>query len=197
MAAVMNVKRMAGRFLAIYGWQPLGVLCVVLLLFVLAADYFYTEYENVSENIAALEKKSREMKRKTGQQKQLEATLKEKQEQLAQQRGKGFSATTPELAGALLLAEIQNLAAAPQITLEAGNALPPRLEEEFALLQAEGGFSARTRQLVALLEGMAHSPKILRVDTLKVVVQDPEQPNMLSVKLAVRGFYATPQKSSR
>lgn len=194
MAVIMNVERAAGRFLAIYGWQPLGVLCVVLLLFALVADHFYAEYESASENIAALEKKNREMKRKTGQQKQLEATLKEKRESLAQWREKGFPAATPESAGASLLGEIQNLAAAAQIKAVAGSALPPQFEGSFVQLRAEGEFAAQTRHLVTLLEGMANSPKMLRVDTLKVAVQDPAQPSMLSVRLAVRGFYAPPQK---
>lgn len=194
MAIPMNIERMADRLLAIYGWQPLGVICVVLLLFVLSADYFYAEYESATEDVAALEKKSREMKRKVGQQKQLEAALKEKQALLATQREKGFAAATPEMAGSLLSSEIQNMATASQAKFESGNALPPRIEEGLALLQAEGRCTAQTRQLVAFLESMANSSKTVRVEMLKVSVQDPAQPAMLSVQLMVRGFYAEPRK---
>lgn len=194
MAIPMNIERMTSRLLAIYGWQPLGVLCAVLLLFVLSADYFYAEYASATEDIAALEKKSREMKRKVGQQKQLEAALKEKQALLAQQREKGFAAPTPESAGPMLVSEIQSLATASQAKFESGNALPPHVEDGLALLQAEVRLAAQTRQLVALLEKAANSPKTVRIMTLKVSVQDPAQPSMLAVQMIARGFYAEPQK---
>lgn len=197
MAIPMNIERMASRLLAIYGWQPLGVVCVVLLLFALSADYFYAGYESASEDIAALEKKSREMKRKVGQQKQMEVVLKEKQSLLEKQREKGFVASTPELAGPLLLGEIQNLATASQIKFESGNAMQPRIADGFALLQVEGRFAAQTRQLVAFLESAANSSKIVHIEVLKVAVQDAAQPAMLSVQLMAQGFYAAPQKGEK
>jgi hypothetical protein len=94
-----SLRRATGRFVALYGWQPLGVLCVGVLLFALAMDQLGVEYDELTERMTALEKKSRDMTRKTGQQKQWEATLKEKRERLAREKC-GFPAATAEQAGA-------------------------------------------------------------------------------------------------
>jgi len=191
------VQRAAKRLLAIYGWQPAGVLCAVILLFAVVADHFIAEYRELSEQSAVLDKKSRDMKLKIGQQQKLEAVLKEKRDLLAQQSAKGFFAATAELAGPALLGELQNLATAAGAKVLGGTPLPPRNADGIAVIQAEGELEAQTRQLVALLEGMANGPKGIKVTALKVNVQDPAQPATLKVKLTAQGFYVEPMKGEK
>lgn len=190
----MNIARTARRFLAIYGWQPVGVMLAVFLLFALVADGYFAEYRELSEQAAGLEKKVADMKAKVGQQKKLEESLKEKQAELAGQRQKGFAAATPDQAGAMLLDEIRRQATASRATVTTGSVLPPAAENGFTVLRAEGEFTASTQQLVGFLENAANAPKGMRIDTLKVNVQNPEQPALLTVKLAVRGFYVEPAR---
>lgn len=191
------VQRAAKRLLAIYGWQPAGVLCAVILLFAVVADHFIAEYRDLSEQSAVLDKKSRDMKLKIGQQQKLEAVLKEKRELLAQQSAKGISAATTELAGPAFLSELQNQATAAGAKVVGGTSLPPRNADGLAVIQAEGELEAQTRQLVAMLEGMANGPKGIKVTALKVSVQDPSQPATLKVKLTAQGFYVEPIKSEK
>lgn len=191
------VQRAAKRLLAIYGWQPAGVLCAVILLFAVVADHFIAEYRDLSEQNAVLDKKSRDMKLKIGQQQKLEAVLKEKRELLAQQSAKGISAATAELAGAAFLSELQNQATAAGAKVVGGSPLPPRSADGIAVIQAEGELEAQTRQLVAMLEGMAKGPKGIKVTALKVNVQDPAQPAKLTVKLTAQGFFIEPIKGEK
>ena len=193
----MKIERAAQRFVAIYGWQPVGILCVALLLSALAADHFVSEYGILSDKTTSLEKKSSDMKRKIGQQKQLETLLKEKQEMLAIQQEKGYFGITPEMAGPLLLGDLQNLTMATRAKAPFGNVLPPSAEQGFTFLQAEVGFDALTQQLVAFLENVANSPKAMKINMLDVVVQDAEQPAMLTVKLAAQSFYVAPRKGEK
>jgi hypothetical protein len=190
----MKIERAAQRFVAIFGWQPVGILCVVLLVSVMAVDHFVAEYGTLSDKSASLEKKSGDMKRKIGQQKQLETVLKEKQELLAARQEKGYFGITPELAGPLLLTDLQNLATATHVKAPFGNVLPPSAEQGSTLLKAEVEFSALTQQLVAFLENAANSPKLMRIDMLDINVQDAELPAMLVVKLAAQSFYVAPRK---
>lgn len=193
----MKIERAAQRFVAIYGWQPVGILCVVLLLSIMAADHFVAEYGTLSDESAALEKKSSDMKRKIGQQKQLETVLKEKQELLATQQQKGYFGITPELAGPLLLSDLQNLATSTHVKAPLGNIAPPSAEQGFTFLKTEVEFSALTQQLVAFLENAANSPKLMKIDMLDINVQDAEQPAMLAVKLAAQSFYVAPRKGEK
>lgn len=193
----MNLERAAQRFVAIYGWQPVGILCVIVLLGALAADHFISEYGTLSDKQVSLDKKSGDMKRKIGQQKQLETVLKEKQETLATQQEKGYFGITPELAGPLLLSELQNLATTARVKAASGNVLPPSSEQGFTLLQAEAGFSALPQQLVAFLENAANLPKAMKINMLDIVVQDAEQPASLTVKLAAQSFYVAPRKGEK
>ena len=191
------VQRAAKRLLAIYGWQPAGVLCAVFLLFAVVADHFIAEYRELSEQSTLLDKKSRDMKLKIGQQQKLEAVLKEKRELLAQQSVKGISAATADLAGPAFLSELQNQATAARAKVVGGTSLPPRNADGLAVIQAEGELEAQTRQLVAMLEGMANGSKGIKVTALKVSVQDPSQPATLKVKLTAQGFYVEPIKSEK
>ena len=193
----MNIERTAKRFLAIYGWQPVGVMLAVFLLFALVVDHYFAEYRELSEQSASLDKKVRDMKAKVGQQKKLEAVLKDKQAELAKQREKCFAAATPDQAGTMLLDEVRRLATVSRAAVTAGNVLPPGAEDGFAILRAESELNASTQQLVGFLESAANSPKGMRIDTLKVNVQNPEQPALLAVKLAVQSFYVEPVKGAR
>lgn len=191
-----GTERAASRFVAIYGWRPVGILCAILLLCILAADHFVSEYGALSDNVASLEKKNRDMKRKIGQQKQLETALKEKQEVLDVQQAKGYFGITPELAGPLLLSDLQSLATASRAQAPAGSVLAPNSEQGFTFLQAEAGFSTSTQQLVALLESAANSPKAIKITLLDIAVQDTEQP-ALAVKLAAQSFHVAPRKGEK
>lgn len=193
----MSIERASHRFVAIYGWQPLGILCVILLLSALAADHFVSEYETLSGDGVLLQKKNSDVKRKIGQQKQLETALKEKQETLAFQQEKGYLGGTPESAAPQLLDDLQNLVIASHAKAPLGNVLPPRTEQELTFLQAEVGFDARTQHLVTFLENVANSPKAMKIDMLDINVQDVEQPSMIVVKLAAQSFYVAPRKGGK
>ncbi|MFA7242483.1 MAG: hypothetical protein WC091_20430 [Sulfuricellaceae bacterium] len=193
----MNIERASHRFIAIYGWQPVGILCAILLLSAVAADHFVSEYETLSADGVVLQKKNSDVKRKIGQQKQLEAVLKEKQEILAFQQEKGYAGLTPELAAPQLLDELHNLVLASHAQAPLGNALSPRVEQELTYLQAEVGFDARTQHLVSFLENVANSPKAMKIDMLDINVQDVEQPSMIVVKLAAQSFYVPPRKGGK
>jgi hypothetical protein len=192
-----SLRRATGRFIALYGWQPLGILCAGVLLFALAMDQLRVEQDELTEHMTALEKKSRDMTRKTGQQKQWEATLKEKRERLAREKVRGFSAATAEQASAQLLGELQALAAAAQAKPLGGSAMPPRRSGAFAAIRAEGEIEAPTRSLVHLLESLVHAPRVMKITRLDVRVPDVEQPATLMVKLAVESFHAAPEAAAR
>lgn len=193
----MNIERASHRFVTIFGWQPVGILCVILLLSALAADHFVTEYGVLTNNGAAQQKKNNDVKRKIGQIKQLETALKEKQEILAFQHEKGYFGMTPELAAPQLLEELQNLANASKARDPMGNVLPPRVEKELTFLQAEVGFDARTQHLVTFLENVANSPKAIKIEMIDVNVENIEQPSKIAVKLAAQSFYVAPRKGGK
>lgn len=192
-----SLRRATGRFVALYGWQPLGVLCAGVLLFALAMDQLAVEYDELTERMIALEKKSRDMTRKTGQQKQWEATLKEKRERLAREKVRGFPAATAEQAGAQLLGEMQVLAAAAQAKPVSGSVMPSRRSGAFAAIRAEGEIEAPTQSLVNLLESLARAPRVMKISRLDVRVPDVERPATLSIKLVVESFHAAPEADAR
>lgn len=193
----MNIERPTHRFITIFGWQPVGILCAILLLSALAAEHFVSEYKTLSDNGAVQQKKVNDIKRKIGQLKQLETALKEKQGILAFQQEKGYPGTTPEQAAPHLLEELQNLAVASKAKEPLGNVLPPRVEQELTFLQAEVGFDARTQHLVTFLENVANSPKAIKIEMLDVNVENIEQPSKIAVKLAAQSFYVAPRKAGK
>ncbi|MHB9117871.1 MAG: hypothetical protein ACYC2R_06325 [Burkholderiales bacterium] len=191
------MERAGQRFLAIFGWQPLGIVLAVFLVFALVADHFMTDYWTLSDQAAALEKKARDMKRKAGMQKMLEASLKEKQSLLDKQQARGFSAATSDLAGPLFLTEAQNLVQAARAQPKGGTVLPSRPENGLVVLQVEDSFEALTQQFVGVLEGIANSAKGMKILNLKVSVQTPETPALLTGAMTLQSFYVEPVKGDK
>lgn len=191
------MERAGQRFLAIFGWQPLGIVLAVFLVFALVADHFMTDYWTLSDQAAALEKKARDMKRKAGMQKMLEASLKEKQSLLDKQQARGFSAATSDLAGPLFLTEAQNRVQAARAQAKGGTVLPSRPENGLVVLQVEDSFEALTQQFVGVLEGIANSAKGMKILNLKVSVQTPETPALLTGAMTLQSFYVEPVKGDK
>lgn len=184
----MMISRAYQRFYAIFGWQPLGVLLAILLVFALVMDNLYGEYAELDQEITGLEKKLRTMKAKIGQQKQLEAALKEKQEKLAEMQGRGFGAPNPDGAANLLIGEMQTQVAAVRGAGYLGTPQPPVIANGLAVVRADVQFTALTQQLVALLDNLPNAPQSIRVNTLEIGVADPAQPSTLTVRAVVQGF---------
>ncbi len=192
-----SMERAGQRFLAIFGWQPIGVMLAVLLVFALVTDHFMADYSSLSDQAAALAKKTRDMKHKLGLQKILETSLKEKQSLLARQRERGFSAISADLAGPLLLTEALNLVQATRAQGQGGIVLPSRPENGLVVLQIEANFEALTQQFVGVLESMANSAKGMKILNLKVSVQNPEAPSLLTAALTLQSFYVEPVKGDK
>jgi len=188
----MMITRAYQRFFAIFGWQPLGVLLAILLVFTLVMDNLYGEYTELDQEIAGLEKKHRLMKAKIGQQKQLEAALKEKQEKLADIQSRGFFSPKPEGAVDLLIAEMQNQVNSVHGKAYLGTPQEPLVSNGFAVIRAEVQFNVLTQQLVALLDNLPNSPRAIRANSLEITVPDPAQPAELIVKAVVQGVAPIP-----
>lgn len=189
----MIASRSFQRFYAIFGWRPLALLGIVILIFALVMDSLYSEYDELEQQIAGQEKKLRNMKAKIGQQKQLETALKEKQEKLLELSAKGFVAPTPEAAGGMLVGEMQNQVNGVRGKDFAGTPQAPDLSNGLALIRADVQFGALTQQFVALLDGLANSARVMRINSLEVSVPDTSMPNGLTVKAVVQGYAPAPQ----
>lgn len=188
----MTLSRAYQRFYAIFGWQPVGVLLAILLVFALVMDNLYGEYAELDQEIGGFEKKLRTMKTKIGQQKQLEASLKEKQEKLGGMQVRGFTVPNPEGAANLLIAEMQGQVNGVRGSGFLGTPQAPVMSNGLAVIQAEVQFTALTQQLVALLDNLPNLPRSIRVNALEIAVTNPAQPSEVAVKIVVQGFSPPP-----
>ncbi len=193
----MTISRAYQRFYAIFGWQPLGVLLGILLVFVLVMDGLYSDYSELDDQLAGLEKKQRTMKAKIGQQKQLETALKDKQEKLAELNQRGFLAPNPDGAANLLNGELQNQVNGIRGKGYLGTPQAVDMSNGLAVIRVDAQFTALTQQLVGLLENLPYSPRAIRVNTLEIVTPDPAQPTELIVKAGVQGFAPLPQAADK
>lgn len=186
------------RLHAIYGWQPVGIILAIILLFSLVVDHFAVQYLDFSEESETLAKKTRDMKSHVDRLKKTEILLQERRDLLVTQRNKGYAAATPEQAGAALVADVQGMLNAAHAKQAAVQPLPPSVADGFAIIQADASFDVLTQQLVTLLENIAQAPKPMKINELKVgIVETDGHPSALNVHLTLQSFHADPTRDAK
>lgn len=194
----MNIERAITRLRAIYGWQPVGILLAIALMFALVIDHFTVQYLELSEEVETLAKKTTDMKTHVEREKKTAELLQERTARLAAQRARVHQAATPEQAGAALVEDVRGLLDAARARQVAIQALPPEGRGGFGVIRAEGNFDALTQQLVTLLENIGRAPRAMKITELRVGVMESEgRPSALNVRLAVQGFHADPARDAK
>jgi hypothetical protein len=182
------------RFLAIYGWRPIGVLFAILLAFAVVLDTLSADYQELAEQRDDLDRKVQTMRAKADSQPKLEALLRQRQQQFGALGSKYFAAESADMAAPPLRAQVETIVAASQGHLEGGAAVPPQTGKAgVTYIQTQVDFGAFTQHLVHFLEAIDKSDRALRVTELTAVVTNPEQPAELKVSAVVQGVAIVPE----
>lgn len=181
------------RIYSLYGFRPFGLLLAALLVFVVVADQFASDFTEQDETRQKLEREVRIMRQKLGQQKQIEIALQTNQARLDSSVSRLFPGDTPQQAAVGMAGSIDGWLGGSGIKSNGSSPQPPQSRGDIYYLPLDASMTLLPQQLVNLLQQLQMAPFVLRLNELELWVSDPEAPTELRGRARFEGIYLPPR----
>lgn len=176
-----------------FGFRPFGALLTVLLVFFVVVDQLAADYAVQDEKRSKLEREVSAMRKKIGQQKQIEAALQSNQAGYDAVAGRGVPGAAPAAAATELAAGVDRWLDGLGVKSQGSSPQPPANRANVTYLPVTTTATLLPQQLVRLLREMPMAPLALRLQELEINVSDPEAPSALEVRARWEGVYLPPR----
>jgi hypothetical protein len=181
------------RIYSLYGFRPFGLLLAALLVVVVVADQFSTDFAEQDEARQKLEREVGGMRQKLGRQKQIEIALQTNQARLDSAAGRLFSGAAPQQAAVDMAAGVDKWLAASTIKSNGSSPQAPQVRGDVTYLLVDASMNLLPQQLIRLLQDLPSGPFALRLNELELRVSDPEAPSELQARARFEGLYLPPR----
>jgi hypothetical protein len=176
-----------------FGFRPFGVLLTVLLVFFVVVDQLAADFAEQDDKRAKLEREVSNMRKKIGQQKQIEAALQANQAGYDAVAGRGVASATSAGAATELATGIDRWLAGLGATAQVSSPQAPSNRAQVTYLPVVTTATLLPQQLVRLLRELPTAPVAMRLLELEIKVSDSEAPSALEARTRWEGVYLPPR----
>lgn len=187
-------RRTFEQYYRVLGWQPFGLLAVIVLAFALVLDNMSLDYAAVAEERDALAHDAQGLEAKLAIKQKVDDKMREAKAQLAVLSEGSYAGVEIGFAEQTLLGYAQGL----PVQASAGHidsaTLGPRADlAPLSLISARLAFSGTTSGLVQLLDTARQGIPYLRTAALEIKVDQAERPSKLTADALLQAIYLPEQ----
>lgn len=191
-----RTQRTLEQYRRVLGWQPFGLLLVIVLAFVVVLDGMSLDYETVAEERDGLAHDAHAMEAKLAIKQKVDEKMREAKAQLAVLSEGSYAGVEIGFAEQTLLSYVQGL----PVPATAGHVdnvtLGPRADiAPLSLISTRLAFSGTTSGLVQMLDNARQGIPYLRTAALDIKVDQPERPSKLTAEALLQAVYLPAQFS--
>lgn len=191
-------RRDGQRYYTLLGFKAVGVVFAALLGMALWFDGVSTRISTLSDSRSKLTTEVRKMKALVALRKKIEATLITTREQQASGIARGINAPGRAEAGAILQSELQAGLSMLKITgAEISIGDKPKSQPNGATVLVNASFLAVPEQIVNVLQNLASSNRLYRVNDFELNVDPDPAATKLKVSLQVEAMYFVPDAKQK
>lgn len=176
-----------------FGFRPFGALLTVLLLFFVVVDQLAADFAEQDDKRSKLEREISGMRKKIGQQKQIEAALQTNQARYDAVAGRGVAAPSSAAAASDLASGVDRWLDGVGVRSPASSPQAPVNRMQVTYLPVVTSANLLPQQLVRLLRELPTAPVAMRLQELEIKVSDPEAPSALEARARWEGVYLPPR----
>lgn len=189
-----RTQRSLEQYRRVLGWQPFGLLLVIVLAFVVVLDGMSLDYAAVAEERDALAHDAQTMEAKLAIKQKVDVKMREAKAQLTVLSEGSYSGVEIGFAEQTLLGYAQGLAVPPTAGKIDSATLGPRADHPpLSLIAARLAFSGTTSGLVQMLDAARQGIPYLRTAALDIKVDQPERPSKLTADAVLQAVYLPEQ----
>lgn len=189
-----RTQRSLEQYRRVLGWQPFGLLLVIVLAFVVVLDGMSLDYAAVAEERDALAHDAQTMEAKLAIKQKVDVKMRETKAQLTVLSEGSYSGVEIGFAEQTLLGYAQGLAVPPTAGKIDSVTLGPRADHPpLSLISARLAFSGTTSGLVQMLDTARQGIPYLRTAALDIKVDQPERPSKLTADAVLQAVYLPEQ----
>jgi len=189
-----RTRRTLEQYYRVLGWQPFGLLLVIVLAFALVLDNMSLDYAAVAEERDALAHDAQGLEAKLAIKRKVDDKMREAKAQLAVLSEGSYAGVEIGFAEQTLLSYAQGLPVQPSAGHIDSATLGPRSDlKPLSLISARLAFSGTTSGLVQLLDTARQGIPYLRTAALDIKVDQAERPSKLTADAVLQAVYLPEQ----
>lgn len=177
------------RLYRLRGFTPFGMLLVVLLAVLLAADRVTERWSAAVQRRDDIERQLAAMHATLGRSRQIDAALSAARARAAAVSGRTVTAPDARTAGQRLAQAAEKWLLSMGATGKAAKALDGGARAPSGTASAEVAVRVMPKQLLRILGGWQQAPQAMRLVRLEVAVDNPDAPAALDAILQVEGVF--------
>lgn len=189
------------RLYRLRGFTPFGILLMVLLAVLVAADRVTERWAASAQKRDGMEQQLATMRATVERSRKIDASLESARARLAAVAGKVVTATDPKAAGQLLAQAAEKWLVSMGATGGAAGkntkALDSGERTASGVVEAEVAVRVMPQQLVRILGEWRQAPLAMRLVRLEVTVDNPNAPTALEAMLRVEGVFQRSESGSK
>lgn len=183
-------RRTYEQYYRVLGWQPFGLLLVIVLAFALVLDSMSLDYAAVAEERDALAHDAQAMAAKLAIKQKVDDKMREAKAKLTVLSEGSYAGVEIGFAEQTLLGYVQGLPVPPTAGRIDSATLGPRAElAPLSLIGARLAFSGTTAGLVQMLDSARQGIPYLRTAALEIKVDQADRPSKLTAEALLQAIY--------
>lgn len=185
-----RTRRTYEQYYRVLGWQPFGLLLVIVLAFALVLDGMSLDYAAVADERDALAHDAQAMAAKLAIKQKVDDKMREAKAKLAVLSEGSYAGVEIGFAEQTLLGYVQGLPVAPTAGHIDSATLGPRADlAPLSLIGARLAFSGTTAGLVQMLDSARQGIPYLRTAALEIKVDQADRPSKLTAEALLQAIY--------